>query len=435
MWRGRTDVILGSSGCAYIGESVSLDRCLKMGAPWTTEDRAVLLRAISKYGCRWSLIASLNLIPGRSAKALRNEHSRLGHSLSTPPPLSTASCVYDVDASTTWPSLTQSRYTRRPWPYYVRAPSIFRQPTSSQLTLVHRLQLHNAGEHSLLLCDLKRARELVRGLREPIVSTSTRDRLRLVHYPSDPGLTLTSDHSTHLWLGGSAAGAGRFLSSSEVASFMGIDTRGGVYGVARRLLKERALLRALCESVPRCMAICAARLGARLLGHPTLYTVGSLYSGAFDALGAACQEVFHARLSFVAESIEVKASILHSRSPSHCFPSVEDVDASYPADILVASPPCLLYSKANRHSTYAEKMAEATRVVGELRRILDLLRPRLLVLEQTSSLVTHCPAAYQLYLGMCQDLPYTVLPYVVDAHRDCGGSHHRERLILLSVAT
>ena len=114
-WRGRTDVIFGSLGCAYIRESGSPDRCLKMGAPWTTEDRAVLLRAVSKYGCRWSLIASLNLIPGRSAKALRNEHS----SLSTPPPLSTATCVYDVDAPTTWPSLTQSRYIRRPCPYYV----------------------------------------------------------------------------------------------------------------------------------------------------------------------------------------------------------------------------------------------------------------------------------------------------------------------------
>lgn len=130
-----------------------------------------------------------------------------------------------------------------------------------------------------------------------------------------------------------------------------------------------------------------------------------------------------------------EAPILHSCSPSHCFSCVEDVDASHPADLLVASPPCLLYSKANRHSTYADQMAEATRVIGELRRILGLLRPRLLILEQTSSLVTHCPAAYQLYLGMCQDLPYIVLSYVVDAHRNCGGSHHRERLILLALAT
>ena len=103
---------------------------------------------------------------------------------------------------------------------------------------------------------------------------------------------------------------------------------------------------------------------------------------ANTGVAGACQEVFHARLSFVAESIEVKAAILHSRSPSHCFSCVEDVDASHPADILVASPPCLLYSKANRHSTYADQMAEATRVIGELRRILGLLRPRLLILAR-----------------------------------------------------
>ena len=185
--------IFDSLRCAYIRRCGLSNRYLKMGAPWGTEDRAVLLRAVSKYGCRWSLIASLNLIPGRSAKALRNEHSRLDHSLSTPPPPSTVSCVYDADASTAWPCLSQSRYTRRPWPYYVRAPPTSRQPTSSQLALVHRLRLHDAGEHNLLLCDLKRARELVRGLHEQVVSTSTRDRLRLVHYPSDPGLTLTSD--------------------------------------------------------------------------------------------------------------------------------------------------------------------------------------------------------------------------------------------------
>ena len=73
---------------------------------------------------------------------------------------------------------------------------------------------------------------------------------------------------------------------------------------------------------------------------------------ANTGVAGACQEVFHARLSFVAESIEVKAAILHSRSPSHCFSCVEDVDASHPADIF-------LYSKANRHSTYADQMAEA----------------------------------------------------------------------------
>ena len=198
------------------------------------------------------------------------------------------------------------------------------------------------------LCDLKRARERVRGLHGRAWSLAARNRLLLIHYPPDPGLALTSDDSTQLWLGGSAAGTGRFLSFSKVTSFMGIDTWGGVYSVARRLLKECALLRVLCESVPRCMTVCAAHLGPRLLGYPPLQTVGSLYSGAFDALGAAGQDVFHARLSFVAESVGAKTAILLSRSPSHCFSCVENVDASCPADILAALPPCLLYS--NRFS-------------------------------------------------------------------------------------
>ena len=44
-WRGRTDVILDSLRCAYIRKSGLSNRYLKMGAPWGTEDRAVLLRA------------------------------------------------------------------------------------------------------------------------------------------------------------------------------------------------------------------------------------------------------------------------------------------------------------------------------------------------------------------------------------------------------
>ena len=61
--------------------------------------------------------------------------------------------------------------------------------------------------------------------------------------------------------------------------------------------------------------------------------------------------------------------------------------SSYSAGKLVATPPCLLYSKANRCSTY---------VSGDFS------------------------------LGMCYDLLYIILPYVVDARRNCGGSHSRE---------
>ena len=243
--------------------------------------------------------------------------------------------------------------------------------------------------------------ERVRSFRGAIVPRTVRDALGLVQYPGDPGLTLTSDHSCYLWLGGSAAGAGRFIVPSELAAFMGMDTRGGVYRAAARIFRERALSRHLCEAVHRSMALGAARVGAALLACTSLQTVGSLYAGAFDTLGEACQSIFGARLSFVAELCCEKREVLgKARSPCHSYSRVEDVDGRYPADALVASPPCLLYSKANRFSTHDSKMEEAVRVTGELTRLITLLRPRLFILEQTASLKTHCPEAYELYLRM-----------------------------------
>jgi len=260
----------------------------------------------------------------------------------------------------------------------------------------------------------------------------------LVHYPGEPGLTLTSDHCCYLWLGGSAAGAGRFVAPCELAAFMGMDTRGGAYRAAARTFKARALSRHLCESVHRSMAQGAAQVGASLLACNSLLSVGSLYSGAFDTLGEACQSVFGARLSFVAETCFDKRTALQSaRSPGHSYLCVEEVDHRFPVDILVASPPCLLYSKANRFSTHRSKMEEAVRVTGELARmrIIALLRPRLFILEQTASLKTHCPEAYQLYLRMWDSLPYYVAPFQVDAHLDCGGTHYRDRLIIVAAAS
>ena len=63
-------------GSCIIGGSVIPGRQSTMGARWGTEDRASLLRAVSVNGYRWLLIASLNLVPGHSARALRNEYKR-----------------------------------------------------------------------------------------------------------------------------------------------------------------------------------------------------------------------------------------------------------------------------------------------------------------------------------------------------------------------
>jgi site-specific DNA-cytosine methylase len=118
--------------------------------------------------------------------------------------------------------------------------------------------------------------------------------------------------------------------------------------------------------------------------------------------------------------------------PYHCYDSVESVGPSHPADALVASPPCLIFSKANRTSTAADRDQAARAQVGQLRRVVELLAPRLVVLEQTDGLRTHCPLAYEVFLGLWAGLPYLVFHSSVDAH-DCGGTHHRSRLIWVAV--
>ena len=96
-----------------------------------------------------------------------------------------------------------------------------------------------------------------------------------------------------------------------------------------------------------------------LSGSPS--TMGSLYSRAFDELGTGCQRIFPGlRCSFVAESDPTKLRVLwESFGPDRCYTDVSEVDGCYPADVVVASPPCLVFSKANRTSTAEGQLATA----------------------------------------------------------------------------
>ena len=122
-----------------------------------------------------------------------------------------------------------------------------------------------------------------------------------------------------------------------------------------------------------------------------------------------------------------------SHAPHRCYGSVEAVDGSHPADGVVASPPCLIFSKANRTSTLQAKEAEADAQVGQIRRIVMLLAPRFVLLEQTDGLRTHCPTAYEKFKNLWIGLPYRLYHSTVDAHDTCSGSHHRARLIWVAV--
>ena len=116
--------------------------------------------------------------------------------------------------------------------------------------------------------------------------------------------------------------------------------------MARRHFTEIQQCGILAESVHSRVADYAARVGRDLLGASPM-RVGSLYSGTFDELGAGVVRSSNASGAFVAESDPDKLKVLQSSfAPGCIFRSVEEVDGSAGAvDVIVASPPCLVYSK------------------------------------------------------------------------------------------
>ena len=140
----------------------------------------------------------------------------------------------------------RSIHSGHPWDYIAtrggdrEAP---REPTALQWACVHNWSLHNARDHGVLLCNLKRAtaklrRSLVqqRYTHAPLdvlmtlpISSKLRDQLCMVVYPGEAGATVTRGCAGLNWLGGERFGEGRFATSREVAGFMGISSRLGPY--------------------------------------------------------------------------------------------------------------------------------------------------------------------------------------------------------------
>ena len=434
---------------------------------WRDEEISALRAAVGSHGTAWRKIAKLRLVPGRGPDALRNRWAKLGPL--PPAPAGQPSMPWPLQPYVQLPVLpvpcipSRGRALRclasRPWEYLVRrsegsraVPSA-RDPSARQLLLVRNWQLSNAGpNHTLLLCNLKRAEAKLRThmLRCGILHSElndrvlgcpiplwVRDQLGMVLYPGGVGATITSSCAPYNWLGGPEMGAGRFACATEVAAFMGFPVLGGSFRVARRLYTDFALCQLLAESVHSLVSSAAAGPVAGHLGPLGLgsLSIGSVYSGAFDSLGAAVSRLLPSSYhSFAAESDPRKREVLfRSHAPRFMYESAESVDGAYPADVLVASPPCLVFSTANRSSSAADRLAEGHAQVQELRRIIMLLKPLAVIIEQSDGLRTHCPLGYQLFLDMWQGTPYQVHHSVLDAHANCGGSHTRARLIWVCV--
>ena len=431
------------------------------GPVWSEEERAALRAGVAQHGHAWSRIAES--IPGRSVNALRFEWRRTHQEL---PAAGAAAAAAEVPAGEALkalelpaahrpaPAHSGSVLSGRAWNVVVRqsitAGVVTRRELSpKQQILVHNWNLGNANGRGLLLCNLRRAEDRLRahfrscGVAESdltecvyvcTISVKLRDQLNMVVYPNKPGATLTRSCAAYNWVGGEEAGAGRFVTPREVAAFMGIDYRCGPCCVASSYLKEIQLCSMLAESVHSSVATYAATVGRKEFSG-RIATVGSLYSGGFDELGSGALRVFNgARRSFMAENDSTKMKILaHSYGGTLVYPGVEYIGDGHVADCIVASPPCLIYSKANRSSTSEGQDRAAREQVGQMRRVLTALKPSVFIMEQTSGLRTHCPLSYNVFTHLWDGLPYRVYHSLVDAHRDCGGSHYRERLIWVAV--
>ena len=425
----------------------------------SAEEKRELQRAVSEHGRDWRAVAASRDWGGRSADVLRmawDAQCALGvvaAAESVADPAEEALLAGPVAAVQPLPEgvargAARCLHSGRPWDYITQrggpreAP---REPTDLQKVWIKNWSLHNARGNGLLICNLKRASAKLRRyfgrqaythatvdelmLHAPIPS-KLRDQLGMVVYPGQSGATITRGCAGLNWLGGELMGEGRFATACEVAAFMGICASSGPYCVAKRYYTDYQLCGLLAEAVHSKVGDYAATV-TRLQLNSTPLTVGSMYSGTFDVLGSSCQRAFPGlRRSFVSESDPTKLRVLwESFGPDRCYADVADIDGRHPAHLLVASPPCLVFSKANRSSTAEGQVATAQRQVAHIRRAIRLLSPLAVIIEQTEGLMTHCPLAYGVYLALWEGLGYRVYRSVVDARDACGASHHRARLI------
>ena len=267
----------------------------------------------------------------------------------------------------------------------------------------------------------------------------------MVWYPGEVCCTLTSASAHERWVGGPAAGLGRFVTPSESAAFQGLDTHGGAFCSAQYHLTEIQLHHAIGASLHSRMADYAVT-AAKLLLHPDadVFTLGSLYSGAFDELGAAVKRVFGPVSTVFTAERQVKFCdvLREAYCPRHLLTEAGDATGMPTVDILVASPPCVEVSRARRPSNRLgdpgidlgglaeDAIHEQARVLTSV--ILALL-PRAVVIEQSDGLYTHHRDLFTFLIGELASLPYYVYHRILDAHSDFRASHHRSRLLVILI--
>jgi site-specific DNA-cytosine methylase len=221
---------------------------------------------------------------------------------------------------------------------------------------------------------------------------------------------------------------------------MGYDRHGCVAALKRAGICESTRNAWLAESVPSLMAESCASLALAHVAtdqQPSVWRVGSLFSGARDALSAGFTDAGCAvESTFAAESDPDRLRVLRMhRAPRNEYASAEEASVCCPCvDALVASPPCDRVSRARDNSD--DPTGPARRTASDFKAIVTTVRrsqPLVVVVEQSDGLASHQPAAYAAADQALRELPYAWSHTCSDAHSDCGSSHVRARLLWVGV--
>ena len=391
-------------------------------------------------------------LSGRSAQSLRHYwNSRPIAVMPTPtaqPPLTPNTVVF---AWPPFPAPKRDRRGGRPWSFFVDESCLSpRPPTQRQHTLLQNWGLLGPSP-IILLCNLQRAESIAKSYLVRLGSTGTNRelldtflglplmrRLGAIYTGADVCHTLTSSNSNLYWvlLPGRS---GAFLGPAALASFMGMGRRG-CYTTARRLISsDYTLSYCIAESVHARLANYCA-MSAVVLAGSALSTIGSLYSGAFDALAEGFVSVGTplSRL-FAAERDVTKQKVLRaSYAYLHIYSSAMDAASYCPnVDVLVASPPCHEVSSARRSESTVEADSLATEAVDShlsaITACITRAEPRIFIVEQSSGLLTHHRSTFDNFDAAIKSIGYRVLFLDVDAAADLQSTHARRRLIWLGV--
>ena len=428
-----------------------------MAPVWSKSDDDVLHEAVSSFGQQWSKVARQDGLAGRSVKSVRHRWLRISmqeRSIALPPtPLSNGLPRLQASAAQWRPYHrdTRDRTGGRPWEYFVSCSMTrTRVPSDRQWSLIKNWCLDNPTER-LLLCNLGRAEGIMRrrlrkskpsnltvneAVRQTQLTPTERDALHLAYHPGEVCHTMTSSNANLYWVCGSGCKQG-FLLRQELASFMGMDCFANLPALHLHKIPDSIASSWIAESVHRRMATHCAEVSLSMIPQKSHYDIGSLYSGGFDALAMGFSAAgARVRRIFAAELNKRKAAVLRTNFGYwHIFRTAASAATQCPrVDILVASPSCHEVSKAKDISDQPAAPASAVATHGRV--IIAAVQracPMAVVIEQSDGLRTHHPQIYRAFRDALDTLPYVWMHRNVDAHREYGGTHSRERLLWIGI--